>query len=94
MDQNHKATPVNYFDERFNVIYDMLSGSVIRGVVFSVYDKYGPQTLYSFPLPVDQSVDGFGLPREELIFKKIEKTKELKERAEKGENIEISKLIN
>lgn len=89
MDQNHKATPVNYFDERFNVIYDMLSGSVIRGVVFSVYDKYGPQTLYSFPLPVDQSVDGFGLPREELIFKKIEKTKELKERAEKGENIEI-----
>jgi GTPase SAR1 family protein len=65
------------YDERFNVIYDMLSGSVIRGIVFSVYDKYGPQTLYAFPLPVDQTVDGFGIPREELIFKKIEKSKEL-----------------
>lgn len=101
MEQTDKKRPINYFDDRFNVIYDMLSGSVIRGVVFSVYDKYGPQTLYSFPLPVDQIVDGFGLPREELIFRKIEKTRELKEKSEKlegemgikGEMRQTDKLI-
>lgn len=64
-----------YNNNRFQSIYDMLGDSVVRGIVFSVYDKYGPQNLYSFPPPVEQRKDGFGLPREERIRKKIEKYK-------------------
>lgn len=65
-----------YNDNRFKSIYDMLGDSVVRGIVFSVYDKYGPQNLYSFPPPIEQHQDGFGLPREERIRKKIERYKE------------------
>ncbi len=61
----------------------MLRGSVVRGIVFSVYDKFGPQNLYSFPPPVEEMVDGFGPSREERIQKKRDKLKEIHEFEEK-----------
>ena len=64
-------------DKKFEPIYEMLRGSVIRGIVFSVYDKFGPQNIYSFPPPVEQNVDGFGLSREERIQEKIDKYRRL-----------------
>lgn len=64
-------------DKKFEPIYEMLRGSVIRGIVFSVYDKFGPQNIYSFPPPIEQNVDGFGLSREERIQEKIDKYRRL-----------------
>ncbi|MBD3351378.1 MAG: hypothetical protein GF364_07815 [Candidatus Lokiarchaeota archaeon] len=66
----------NKFDERFDTIYKMLSGSVVRGIVFSIYDKFGPQNLYAFPPTKKQEKNGFGDTREERIEKKIEQYKE------------------
>jgi GTPase SAR1 family protein len=58
-------------EKKFAPVFEMLRGSTIRGIVFSVYDKFGPQTLYSFPFPVEQEKDGFGLNREERIKEKV-----------------------
>ncbi|MHA1339980.1 MAG: Rab family GTPase [Promethearchaeota archaeon] len=41
----------NKFDDNFDDIYNLIKDSCIKGVVFSIYENYGPQTLYTFPPP-------------------------------------------
>lgn len=57
----------------FDSIFKILRHSVVRGIVFSIYNQYGPQNIYSFPPPTIQKVDGFGASQQERIKEKIEK---------------------
>ena len=53
---------------------DILRGDTIRGVVFSNYDEFGYQNLYSFPPPIE-NLD-INLPIDKSIFKKWQQEKD------------------
>ncbi len=53
---------------------DVLRGDTIRGVVFSIYDEFGYQTLYSFPPPIEDL--DVHLPIDKSLFEKWQKEKD------------------
>ena len=78
---------------KFEPVFEILRGSTIRGIVFSIYDKFGPQTLYSFPPPVEQEKDGFGYNRDERIKEKVVRLQNIGENV-KEEFVEFLKSAN
>ncbi|MHA1728524.1 MAG: ADP-ribosylation factor-like protein [Promethearchaeota archaeon] len=65
------------YEEILEPVYEMLRGSVIRGVAFSIYNQFGPQNLFAFPPPIEHGIDGFGPTQDQSIQLKINKYKEI-----------------
>ncbi|TFG16630.1 MAG: hypothetical protein EU530_11635, partial [Promethearchaeota archaeon] len=61
-------------EDSFQKMLDVLRGDTIRGVVFSNYNQFGYQNLYSFPPPIEEL--DIHLPIDKSLYKQWQQYKD------------------